>query len=108
VCRADAANGVTTKSAPNLNADLTQVFSDRTNVYLYRQGRIGQYQTAMRYLGADALGSVRQMYNTSGQVISNNRDEPYGSTLTRSGATSVYGFTGEQTDATELACLRPC
>ncbi|MBI5649784.1 MAG: RHS repeat-associated core domain-containing protein [Chloroflexi bacterium] len=87
---------------------LTQVLADGSNTYLYGNGRIAQYQTAMQYFGADGLGSVRQLYNSTGQVIANARYDPYGNVVSQSGAaTSVYGFTGEQLDAgTELTYLR--
>ncbi|MBI5649786.1 MAG: RHS repeat-associated core domain-containing protein [Chloroflexi bacterium] len=93
-------------STLDLNAGLTQVLRDGSNTYLYGNGRIAQYQTAMQYFGADALGSVRQMYNTSGQIIANTRYDPYGNVVSASGATSVYGFTGEWTDMTGLTYLR--
>ncbi len=51
------ANGTQTRYALDLNAGLTQVLSDGTSAYLYGNGRIAQYQTAMQYFGADALGS---------------------------------------------------
>ncbi len=35
----------------------------------------------MQYFGADALGSVRQIYNSSGQIIANKRYDPYGNVL---------------------------
>ncbi len=61
----------------------------------------------MQYFGADGLGSVRQMYNSSGQVIANHRYDPFGNTISQSGVgTSNYGFTGEWTDATGLEYLR--
>ncbi len=50
----------------------------------------------MQYFGADALGSVRQIYNSSGQVIANKRYDPYGNVLAQNGVgTSNYGYTGE-------------
>ncbi|MBI5304208.1 MAG: hypothetical protein HY868_18900 [Chloroflexi bacterium] len=66
-------NGVQTRYALDPGAGLTQVLSDGTNAYLYGNGRIAQYQTTMQYFGADALGSVRQLYNSTGQVIANNK-----------------------------------
>ncbi len=49
----------------------------------------------------------RQLYNSSGQVGANTRYDPYGNVLNRSGtASSVYGFTGELTDATGFVDLR--
>ncbi len=89
--------GVTqTRYALDPAAGLTQVLSDGTSTYLYGNGRIAQQQSTMQYFGADALGSVRQIYNSSGQVIANKRYDPYGSVLAQNGAgTSNYGYTGE-------------
>ena len=92
------ANGVPTNYTLDLNAGLTQVLADRSDTYLYGNGRIAQYQTAMQYFGADGLGSVRQIYNSTGQVVANTRYDPFGNVLSQSGsATSMYGFTGEAT-----------
>ncbi len=50
---------------------------------------------------------MRQIYNSSGQIIANKRYDPYGSVLAQSGVgTSNYGYTGEWTDATGLEYLR--
>ncbi len=88
-------------------AGLTQVLSDGTATYLYGLGRIAQQQTNMQYFGADGLASVRQMYNSSGQIVANHRYDPFGNTISQSGVgTSNYGFTGEWTDATGLEYLR--
>ncbi len=88
-------------------AGLTQVLSDGSSTYLYGNGRIAQQQTTKQYFGADALGSVRQIYNSSGQIIANKRYDPYGNVLAQNGVgTSNYGFTGEWMDATGLEYLR--
>ncbi len=88
-------------------AGLTQVLADGTNTYLYGNGRLAQYQAAMQYFGADGLGSVRQIYDASAQVIGSTRYDPYGSLMSQSGATSMFAFTGEQYDAaTGLEYLR--
>ncbi len=43
------------------------------------------------------MGSVRQRYDASRQVIATNRYDPYGSVMSHYGeATSAYGFAGEQ------------
>ncbi len=79
---------------------LTQVLTDGTSTYLYGNGRIAQQQTDTQYFGADALGSVRQLYNAGGQVIADTRYDPYGAVLTQAGVgASTYGFTGEQFDS---------
>ncbi len=100
-------NSTITNYTLDLNTGLTQVLADGTNTYLYGAGRIAQYDTTMQYFGADGLGSVRQMYDPSGVVLANKRYDPFGNVLTTNGtATSVYGYTGEATDATGLVYLR--
>ncbi len=93
------ANSVTTNYTLDLNAGLTQALADGTNTYLYGQGRIAQYHDMEKeYFLGDALGSLRQMVNTSGEVTLAKGYEPYGEVLssTGSGATN-YGFTNEYT-----------
>ncbi len=100
-------NSTITNYTLDLNTGLTQVLADGTNTYLYGAGRIAQYDTTMQYFGADGLGSVRQLYDASGAALANKRYDPFGNVLTTNGtATSVYGYTGEATDATGLVFLR--
>jgi RHS repeat-associated protein len=89
-------------------AGLTQVLADGTNTYLYGNDRLAQYQGSMQYFGADGLGSVRQIYDASAQVVGSTRYDPYGNVMNQSGtATSVFAFAGEQYDAgTGLEYLR--
>ncbi len=83
------------------------MLADGSNAYLYGNGRIAQYDTAMQYFGGDALGSVRQLYSPNRQVLANTRYDPFGRVLAQSGtASSAYGFTGEWTDGTGLVHLR--
>ncbi len=83
------------------------VLADGTNTYLYGNARLAQYQASMQYFGADGLGSVRQIYDASGQVVGSSRYDPFGNLIAQSGtATSVLAFAGEQQDATGLAYLR--
>ncbi len=89
-------NSVLTRYALDLNAGLTQVLSDGSATYLYGLGRIAQQQTNMQYFGADGLGSVRQLYNASGQIVANHRYDPFGNVL--SGAEgSVRAESGQAT-----------
>lgn len=96
--------------ALDINGSLTQVLIWEileNTTYLYGMGRIGQQTTSMQYFGADALGSVRQMYNSNGEVIANKRYDPFGNVVAQNGVgTSMFGFAGEQTDATGLEYLR--
>lgn len=101
-------NGVTTNYSLDLNAGLTQVLSDGTNTYLYGLGRIGEQQASgFAYHLGDALGSVRQLVDVSGVVQLMRSYEPYGTSLASAGnGSSIYGFTGEQFDTSNLIFLR--
>jgi RHS repeat-associated protein len=105
------AGGITTTYTLDLNAGLTQVLADvangATNTYLYGNGRIAQQGLTTDYFLTDALGSVRQLTNSTGQVTLAKSYQPYGSVMSSAGtASSIYGFAGEQTDPyTELLFL---
>jgi len=101
-------NGVATTYTLDLNAGLTQVLADGTNTYLYGNGRIAQYAgTTPAYFLPDALGSVRQLTNSAGQVTLAKSYQPYGSVLSSAGSgTSIYGWDGEQRDNTGMVFLR--
>ncbi|MCJ7435494.1 MAG: hypothetical protein MUO77_18585 [Anaerolineales bacterium] len=93
----------------DLNAGLTQVLDDGTNIYTYGLGRISQTNnsTAEYFLG-DALGSVRQLTASNGDVTLAKSYDPYG-VVTQAGGTSqsAYGYTGEAQDSyTNLVYLR--
>jgi RHS repeat-associated protein len=97
----ETANSQTTHYTMDLNAGLTQVLQDGTNTYLYGAGRVAQYgANGPEYYLGDALGSVRQMVDASGEVTLGRSYKPYGGVLSSigGGATS-YGFTNEWTDA---------
>lgn len=68
-----------TSFSAGLNAGLTQVLSDGSNAYLYGNGRIGELQPSeFAYHLGDALGSVRQLTDSSGGVTLARNFEPYG------------------------------
>jgi RHS repeat-associated protein len=98
----------TTNYTLDLAAGLTQVLADGTNTYLYGLGRIGEQQPAgWQYHLGDALGSVRQLVDASGEIQLSERYEPYGEVLFSAGsATSSFGFTGEMVDTNGLIYLR--
>jgi RHS repeat-associated protein len=95
---------------------LTQVLNDGTNQYLYGIGRIAQVNTTTLvtdivplrdYFLTDALGSVRQLTDSQGEVTLANAYEPYGSVSQSAGsAQTSYGFTGEFTDPSGMVYLR--
>jgi RHS repeat-associated protein len=94
-------DGVTTNYAIDVAGGLTQVLSDGTNSYLYGVGRIGEEQPGgWLFHHGDALGSVRQLTDETGEVKLARRYDPYGNNLSRVGdASSVFQFTGETRDS---------
>jgi uncharacterized protein RhaS with RHS repeats len=71
--------------------------------YVYSLGTrpVSEYEAAAwEYLLPDALGSVRQIADASGNVTLLKFYEPYGSVLNSQGsAASIFGYAGEQVDA---------
>jgi RHS repeat-associated protein len=100
-------NGVNTNYTLDLNAGLTQVLSDGTTSYTYGLGRISQSSNSTaEYFLSDALGSVRQLTDSTGAVTYAAAYDPYGAVTQTSGAgQTVYGFTGEQ-QSDDLVYLR--
>jgi RHS repeat-associated protein len=100
----------------DLNAGLTQVLTDGTNQYLYGVGRIAQVNTTTLitdivplrdYFLTDALGSVRQLTDSQGEITRVNAYEPYGVLAQSAGsAQTSYRFTGEFTDPSGMVYLR--
>ncbi len=91
----------------DLNAGLTQVLSDGANTYLYGNGRIAQAGSTTEYFLGDALGSVRQLADTTGSVTLTQSYSPYGEMISSVGTgASVYQFTGESRDDNGLTYLR--
>lgn len=93
----------------DLNSGLTQVLTDGENTYTYGLGRISQEQSGNgpEYFLADALGSVRQLTDPSGQVTLAKAYDPYGVVTASSGTSqTMYGFTSEQADVSGLVYLR--
>ena len=87
-------------------AGLSQVLSDGTNVYVYvyGNGRIVQRGTNVtEYYLSDALGSVRQLTNPGGAVTLTAGTIRLGQVVTTQwSSSSVYSYTGEQTDPSEM------
>lgn len=91
----------------DLNAGLTQVLSDGTNNYTYGLGRISQTGVDTEYFLGDALGSVRQLTNGSGDVTLAKSYTPFGEVLSSNGSgVSPFAYTGEATDANGMVYLR--
>ncbi len=106
-------NSVPTTYTQDLAAPLPVVLRAKTGVtttqYLFDMGTrpLAEYHTGWDYLLPDGLGSVRQLADGSGSVGLAQSYDPYGSRLnTQGSASSIFGFTGEQTDGTGLVFLR--
>ncbi len=101
-------NGVTTTFTMDLASDLPQVLDDGTNSYTYGIDRISQTTGAdTEYFLGDALGSVRQLADTTGAVTLAKNYDPFGNMETSAGSgSSMFGYTGEQTDPTGMVYLR--
>jgi RHS repeat-associated protein len=54
---------------------------------------------AVEYYATDALGSVRVVYNSTGQVLGRSDYLPFGETLNQSGALPRQRFTGQERDS---------
>ncbi|HEU0291238.1 MAG TPA: RHS repeat-associated core domain-containing protein [Anaerolineales bacterium] len=93
----ETVSGVTTTFTMDLNTGLTQALSDGTHTYVYGVGRIAQATaTGTEYFLGDALGSVRQMTNTSGAITYARAYDPYGVVTSTDGSSqSSYAYTGE-------------
>ena len=101
-------DGMTESYTLDLNNWLTQVLADGTNTYLYGTGRIAQYDVGgAEYFLGDALGSVRQLTDTAGDVTLAKSYQPFGNVMQSAGTgSSSYGFTNEWIDGNGLIYLR--
>lgn len=92
----------------DLNTGLTQVLADGTNTYLYGTSRIGQFTDSdSAYFLGDALGSVRQLTDNTGEVTMAKDYQPYGEVLRTAGdGISAYGYTAEWSAQSDLLFLR--
>jgi RHS repeat-associated protein len=97
--------GTVTTYTQDLAAPLPVVLQSKTGTnttkYLYSLGTrpLAQNATAWEYFLPDALGSVRQIVDTNGNVTLAKSYEPYGSVLNSSGtASSIFSYAGEQSD----------
>jgi RHS repeat-associated protein len=106
-------SGATTRYALDVAGGLPEVIAatgGATTHYLQVQGQVlAQYDSGTwGYVAPDALGSVRQVVDPAGSVTLVQSYDPFGDPLTSSGsASSVFGYTGEQVDAsTGLVYLR--
>jgi RHS repeat-associated protein len=95
-----------------LTSPLTLVLAETTGTetiyYLHGLDMVAQHDgAATEYFAYDGLGSVRQMLDSGGGVLSAQAFDPYGNPYANVGTGSTsFGFTGEQTDESGLIFLR--
>lgn len=104
---AQITNGQRTDYVQDVTSPLPQVLTARngsaTTRYLRGLGLIGEQQAggSFQYHLPDALGSVRQITDPTGQVLQTRRYDPFGGLQTSTGfAQTAYGFAGEEQDPT--------
>jgi RHS repeat-associated protein len=85
---------------------LPTLVDDGSKAYLHADGVLGEIGGGTRYALGDALGSVRGLADESGSLVGTASYEAFGAPRTSSGASSLFGFTGEPADATGLVYLR--
>jgi hypothetical protein len=90
---------------------LPLLVDDGSKAYLHADGLLAEIDgaTAVTYPLRDILGSVRGLTNGSGTTTGTASYDVFGAIRSQTGATSGFGFTGEQRDAvTGFTYLRPC
>ena len=103
---AQSVDGDVTTFAWDWASGIPEMLSDGASVYLVGHDTLGQWDGATwAYYLSDALGSVRQVADGAGVVVSTREWTPYGVELALSGVEGVgagqagLGFTGEWSDS---------
>ncbi|MCL5256687.1 MAG: hypothetical protein M1319_02690, partial [Chloroflexi bacterium] len=101
-------NGTSTDYIWDLGLGLPVVLTDTNSIYLYGLDLIAQQQGEdVSYYHADGLGSVRNLTNSSGQIVGGYTYDVFGAVSSSSGTVSNdFQFAGEQLDETGLVYLR--
>jgi RHS repeat-associated protein len=101
-------NGELKSYTLNLNTGLTQVLDIGGNSYLYGMYRVAEEKPlGWEYYLGDVLGSVRTLTDASGGITAHTSYTPFGDSLKSTGyADTIFNFTGEQLDTTDLLYLR--
>jgi RHS repeat-associated protein len=108
--RASATTGsATTSYLTDTEASLPQVVSAGGTSYVSTLDGQAVEQVSgstPQYLLSDALGSVTDVTSGSGSVAGTAAYDAYGDQTAQTGASSIFGFAGQQTDPTALQYLR--
>jgi RHS repeat-associated protein len=86
---------------------LPMLVDDGSKAYLHADGVLSEVATtgATQLLG-DGLGTIRGLTDANGTLLGSRSYEVFGAARTTSGASSLFGFTGEATDSTGVVYLR--
>ncbi|MDQ6713913.1 MAG: hypothetical protein M3Z28_12100, partial [Candidatus Dormibacteraeota bacterium] len=102
--------GSTTNYLWDHQASLPFLVDDGSHGYVQFGGVLEQLDSGgastATYPLADALGSMRGLSNASGTIASSADYEVFGAVRAKTGSSGIFGFTGEQTDATAFSYLR--
>lgn len=108
--RASATIGTaTTPYLWDIENSLPTLVSDGGTSYLQTSGGVQEQvgsSSNTTYPLADSLGSIRSITDAAGGVIGTANYDAFGSVRTASGTMGIFGFGGQQTDATGLVYLR--
>jgi RHS repeat-associated protein len=86
---------------------LPTIVDDGSKAYLHADGLLSEIgANGMTQLLGDALGSVRGLASDAGSLVGSSSYEAFGVPRNTTGASSLFGFTGEPTDASGLVYLR--
>jgi RHS repeat-associated protein len=101
-------NSTATSYTWDVAGDIPEVITDTNSLYLYGLDLIAQQAGSdVSYYHADALGSVRNLTNSTGQVVGGYSYDAFGAIRSSSGSVdNDYRFAGEQQDDTGLIYLR--
>jgi len=100
-CMIAGVDGVPTTYLSDRECCLPQMVDDGTNAYLHAGGVVAQIDGAgvPTYELEDGLGSVRGLTDSDGTLAGMADYDVFGEARGMSGASSVFGFTGEQFDS---------
>jgi RHS repeat-associated protein len=100
-------DGVTKDLLVDRSGGLPTVVDDGTGAYLHADGLISKVTgSSATWALNDDLGSVRGLTDGAGTLVGTASYEAFGAPRISTGISTMFGFTGEPTDATGLVDLR--
>jgi RHS repeat-associated protein len=108
--RASAKTGsATTPYLWDTQGELPELVDDGANGYLQSEGiqeEVRRSTSAATFPLTEALGSVQALTNATGEVAGSTTYDAFGNVQSHAGTSSIFGFTGQQTDPTGLQYAR--